>query len=219
MELLDYEELGSEPKEMTGQELFIAFWTSPRKAMEYINTTKYNRFFYPLLYLVGVDRVISRMSIKEDETLPAYLLNCFLGIGALGFIYFILLAFVTAFTGKVLGGIGKTKDLLRIMVYSMVPSLIALGMFLFFIVLNGREILVQEVGFLNGSSVDLSAISILSFIQVFFGFWSSIILIIGISVAHNFSILISIINLILVTMVIFILVLIFFRINYGYWLI
>jgi hypothetical protein len=105
-----------------------------------------------------------------------------------------IFATILAWFGRVIGGVGKYKEVLAAIAWSMVPSIAAVAVTVFSIGFLGLEGLMGGRILSNHESIVLIVASVLKLVL---GIWSIVLLINGLSIAHRFSIGKAILNLFL----------------------
>lgn len=171
----------------TRTDIFTQIWTSPRVIFNYIAKKNNDNFSLLLLFLAGVYFSINNSAIINQGgqapliiLLPSVIL--FGGIG--GILSTSILAFLIYLSGKLFKAKGNFESILRIYGYAMLPGVIAFGVLIIQSLVQGEGV-VQKVIFYG-----------LVIIEIGLTLFSSILLIIGLSVIQKLSIWKSIITFI-----------------------
>jgi hypothetical protein len=184
---------------LSDKDIFTKIWTSPRLVFKYLNDNKYDNYVYILLFLAGITRAFDRASLKDmgdnQPLLAVVLISIILG-GLFGWITFYIYAALMSWTGEWLDGKGDTKSLLRIISYGMLPSIVALLLLIPQIAFFGNEIFQSDIDLTNSGLMPIMTFYITALFQVILGFWTLVLLVIGISEVQKISIWKSILNMI-----------------------
>lgn len=189
------------------KEIFTNIWTSPRKVFSYIHKTNHDKYLIILLLLSGISSAFDRASLRNlGDTLSLWSLIavCIIFGSLLGWISYYLYSGLVSWTGKWLNGKSATKEILRILSYAMIPSILSLIFLVPQLIIYGNEIFKSEGDI---SSADIVS-NILFYASVFFEFilsiYSVVLCVIGLSEVQNFSIGKAILNLLLPILIIII---------------
>lgn len=192
--------------------IFTKIWISPRQVFKFINDNRYDKDVTVLLVLSGISRAFDRASMKnigDNMSIWAILGLCIILGGLLGWISYYIYAALISWTGKWLNGKGNTSSILRILAYAMVPSIIALLFLIPQITIYGVEIF-QTDGDITSASWGSNIFVYGSMaIEVILGVWTLVFCVVGISEVQKLSIGLSILNLLLPLLLIFIPLLVF----------
>ena len=184
----------------TDQEIFVKIWTEPRRILRYINETKYEKFFYILLYLAGVSAAFDRATSKNlgDKTsVYAIIVGALILGGFLGWISYYIYAALLNWTGKWLDAKGDTKAIYRILAYAMIPSVVSLIFLVPQIAIFGNNIFKEDADLLHAGTIRTIVFWISVILEITLGVFTIIFSVIGISEVQKLSIWKSILNLIL----------------------
>ena len=185
---------------LTEEEIFTQIWFSPRKVFKYIDENKFDKYVYILLFLAGIVRAFDRASIDNtgnNLSLLTIVLTCIILGGLLGWISFYIYAALLSWTGEWLNGRGSTKSLLRMLSYSMIPSVIALLFLIPQILLFGNEIFQSNLDINVNGMLSVLVYYSTSILEIALGIWTLVLLVIGISEVQKISIWNAILNMIL----------------------
>ncbi|MAE07440.1 MAG: hypothetical protein CL661_01620 [Bacteroidetes bacterium] len=184
---------------LSDKDIFTKIWTSPRLVFKYLNDNKYDNYVYILLFLAGITRAFDKASLKDmgdnQSLLAVVLISIILG-GLFGWITFYIYAALMSWTGEWLDGKGDAKSLLRIISYGMLPSIVALLLLIPQIALFGNEIFQSDIDITNSGLFSIIIYYLTTFSEVVLGFWTLVLLVIGISEVQKTSIWKSILNMI-----------------------
>lgn len=179
--------------------LFSKLWTSPREALSYIHQHKYQKYYTLLLALAGItqsfDRAVSR-DLGDKISLLGIVATCIIAGGLLGWISYYIYAALISFTGQWLKGIADTRSIIRVMAYALLPHILTLALLGLQISIYGIDLFQAEGDLTSGGTLANIVFYTSVVAELILGFWSLVLLIIGISVVQKFSIGKAIVNLI-----------------------
>ncbi len=185
---------------LTDTEIFTKMWTEPRRVLKYINETKYEKYFYIILFLAGVSGAFDRAVIKnmgENVSLLGIIAGCVLLGGFLGWLSYYIYAALLSWTGKWLDGKGNTDSIYRILAYAMFPSVVSLLFLVPQIAVYGIDLFRQDGDLVNagvfGNIIFWGSLSL----EIILGIFTLVFSVIGISEVQKISIGKSILNLLL----------------------
>lgn len=185
---------------LTDTEIFTKMWTEPRRVLKYINETKYEKYFYIILFLAGVSGAFDRAAIKnmgENVSLLGIIAGCVLLGGFLGWLSYYIYAALLSWTGKWLDGKGNTDSIYRILAYAMFPSVVSLLFLVPQIAVYGIDLFRQDGDLVNagvfGNIIFWGSLSL----EIILGIFTLVFSVIGISEVQKISIGKSILNLLL----------------------
>ena len=185
---------------LTDTEIFTKMWTEPRRVLKYINETKYENYFYIILFLAGVSGAFDRAAIKnmgENVSLLGIIAGCVLLGGFLGWLSYYIYAALLSWTGKWLDGKGNTDSIYRILAYAMFPSVVSLLFLVPQIAVYGIDLFRQDGDLVNagvfGNIIFWGSLSL----EIILGIFTLVFSVIGISEVQKISIGKSILNLLL----------------------
>ena len=187
------------------KEIFTKIWTSPKKVFTYVVDNGYDKYATYILILVSVlgsfNNAIAK-SLGGDMNLFALtLLSVFVG-GLFGYFSYYIYAALLSWTGNMLGGEAGTGSIIDIVAYAMIPAIIAALLLTIQIILFGTEIFETYGEFSQWELIGKTILSGTSFAQAILNTWSLVLLVVGLSVAQNFSIGKAILNVIMPFLVI-----------------
>jgi hypothetical protein len=193
-------EYHQEKLKISDKELFIKIWTSPRQIFRYIDDHKFDKYVKILLALAGISETFAKASSKHlGDELPlwAILGFCIILGGLLGWFSFYIYAALISWTGRWLKGQGDTSSILRIISYSMIPSIVGLLFLLPQLGIFGIELFKKD-GILFGEDLLSEIFGFGSMVlEYILDVWSLILCVIGLSEVQKFSTWKSIFNLLL----------------------
>ena len=185
---------------LTDTEIFTKMWTEPRRVLKYINETKYEKYFYIILFLAGVSGAFDRAAIKnmgENVSLLGIIAGCVLLGGFLGWLSYYIYAALLSWTGKWLDGKGNTDSIYRILAYAMFPSVVSLLFLVPQIAVYGIDLFRQDGDLVNagvfGNIIFWGSLSL----EIILGIFTLVFSVIGISEVQKICIGKSILNLLL----------------------
>lgn len=200
------------------KDIVTKIWFSPRKIFKYINDTKYEKYLYILLFLAGVSRGFDRASEKNmgDNSSLLIIIGFSVVIGGLlGWISFYLYAALVSWTGKWLKAEGDTRSIFRILVYGMLPSILATFLLIPQIAIYGNELFKSEGDITSAGLMPNIIVYACMFLEFALAIWTIVLCVIGISEVQKLSIGKSILNVILPIIVILIPILVIVAIVLG----
>lgn len=157
---------------LSDKEIFTKIWTEPRRVLKYINDTKYEKYFYILLFLAGVsgafDRAANR-NLGENASLLGLIAGCIILGGLLDWLSYYIYAALLNWTGKWLDGKGDTDSIYRVLAYAMIPSAISLIFLVPQIAVYGIDLFVKDGDLVNAGIVGNIVSLGLDFIRNNFG--------------------------------------------------
>lgn len=185
---------------VTPKNILTKVFTSPREAFIFINDYKYNKHVTLFLILLGIinsfDKAISK-NMGDNLSLSSVIIYAIL-IGIIfGWLINFIYAFSISWTGKWLNGKGDTQSILRVIAYAFLPLFISLFFLFVQILIYGNSIFQSNYEYLYIGLFDTILYWTFYIIDFVLVIWSSILLIIGVSIVQKFSIGKAILNLIL----------------------
>lgn len=187
-------------KDLNLKQIISGIWFSPRKTFQSINETKYTKYGYLILILLGLLVGIEKNTHQIIIDIHSFFIHNSIIIfftSLITIISFIILAYILNWTGKLIDGQGSTSQILNMSTYAMIPAITAIPFMTLKILLFNNQ--GQELDqFLMNLTMDYKLIYfILEFLIFLLGLWSFILVIIGISELQKFSIFKAILNLII----------------------
>ena len=185
---------------LSDKDIFTKIWTEPRKVFKFINDTRYEKYFYLILFFAGVTRAFDRATSKDmgddSSMISIFFISIIFG-GAFGWISYYIYAALISWSGKWLNGVGNTSSIFRIMAYAMIPSILSLFFLFLQISVYGIDYFKSNTEFLD-SGFGANIIFWLAFVmQILLSLASLVFMVIGLSEVQKFSIGKAILNLIL----------------------
>ena len=180
--------------------IFEKLFTAPKRAFAFIHSYKFEKHLLLIAMLTGVSSALSRAAEQnEGDTFPLWGVVLFsILIGCIfGYITLLFYSFVTNISGGWLKGTASTFDIMRVLTYSMVPSLIKLLMFAIKIAVFGNAL------FSSGFYVDdfdvFSKVIYYGTSLVSLGvtIWSSVLFVLGLAEVQQFSLGKALLNILL----------------------
>ena len=211
----DYITEESKPEKLTDTEIFTKIWFSPRKVFSYIHAYSYDKYVIPLLIIGGIISSLDRSSTKNlgdtMSTVQVIVIAVIVG-GLLGWLSYYIFSALISVSGKWINGKANTKKIVRVIAYTIIPSLVSLPLLIIQMIAYGDGLfrsdfavttfLGQLVAYVTGGLAFILAI------------WSIVFAVVAISVVQEFSIGKAILNLflafLLILVPIFLIALIFF---------
>ena len=190
---------------LSDKEIFTKIWTEPRRVLKYINETKYEKYFYVLLFLAGVsgafDRAANR-NLGENASLLGLIAGCIILGGLLGWLSYYIYAALLNWTGKWLDGKGDTDSIYRVLAYAMIPSAISLIFLVPQIAVYGIDLFVKDGDLVNAGIVGNIVFWGSILLEIILGIFTIIFSVIGLSEVQKISVWKAILNLVLPLLII-----------------
>lgn len=186
------------------QNAYLKFLKSPLISFKEILALKPEKDIYILMFLGSAANAIGRASSQnmgENSNLTVVLLSAVFAGGLFGIVGYFIYAALLRWTGKWLKGTADTDKMTTVLAWGSIPIIISLAFTFFEILITGDAIFVK---YPDLSSSGQLLILIVGFINLGLLLWSISLMIVGISVAQNFSIGKSILNFFLPILVIFV---------------
>ena len=190
---------------LSDKEIFTKIWTEPRRVLTYINETKYEKYFYILLFLAGVsgafDRAVNK-NMGENVSLLGIVAGCVILGGFLGWLSYYIYAALLNWTGKWLDGKGDTDSIYRVLAYAMIPSAISLVFLVPQIAVYGIDLFVKDGDLVNAGIVGNIVFWGSILLEIILGIFTIIFSVIGLSEVQKISVWKAILNLVLPLLII-----------------
>ena len=190
---------------LSDKEIFTKIWTEPRRVLTYINETKYEKYFYILLFLAGVsgafDRAVNK-NMGENVSLLGIVAGCVILGGLLGWLSYYIYAALLNWTGKWLDGKGDTDSIYRVLAYAMIPSAISLVFLVPQIAVYGIDLFVKDGDLVNAGIVGNIVFWGSILLEIILGIFTIIFSVIGLSEVQKISVWKAILNLVLPLLII-----------------
>lgn len=190
---------------LSDTEIFTKIWTEPRRVLKYINETKYEKYFYILLFLAGVSGAFDRAANKsmgENASLLGIVAGCVILGGFLGWLSYYIYAALLSWTGKWLDGKGDTDSIYRVLAYAMIPSAISLIFLVPQIAVYGIDLFVKDGDLVNAGIVENIVFWGAILLEIILGIFTIIFSVIGLSEVQKISVWKAILNLVLPLLII-----------------
>ncbi|OWY25754.1 YIP1 family protein [Sphingobacteriales bacterium UPWRP_1] len=183
---------------LTDKELFVKIWTSPSRVFQYLATNQYDKYVYILLILAGATIIFDEeFIIKFSNKLPLWK---FMGVSLFGAILgaanLYLYACLMGWTGKWVDGQGKIPDLVRVMAYALIPTIIALLVQLVFMAFYGNDIFLSNPNRPDSAMLNL-ATTFCFVVNAAAILYSAYLLVVGVSTVHKITADKAILNLVM----------------------
>lgn len=196
----EFDELDNYSEIIEPKEIFYKLLTSPRDAFKFINDYKFDKHVTPLLFLAGIVQAFDKAMSKnqgDNFSLLGLMAFCIIFGGLFGWIgYYIYAALISA-TGKWLKGRADTQSILRILAYSLFPTVFILVLLIPQIAIYGNGMFQSDYDTSDTGLINNIVYFGLLLGSVALGIWSFVLSIIGIAEAQKFSIWKALLNLLL----------------------
>ena len=196
--------LEPETKVLSDSEILKKIWFSPRQVFKYINDYKYGEYVSILLVMGGITTGFNAAISGHwgNGFSPSTVIILSFVVGGIYWIGYYISAALISWTGEWLNGKGNSKSIIRVIAYSLLPSLITLLLFIPELGLFGNKIFQSNIDLANSGFWSRFVFYIIDFLRVILPLWSFILMIIGISEVQKLTIWKSILNIILPSLVI-----------------
>lgn len=171
---------------LTDKEVFTHIWTKPRMVYKYIVHYEYAGYFTLLLVLAGIANNLDSNNSQGQINDPITSLILKIVLGAfLGWIGYYIYGFFIKLTGKLLGGKAATINIVQVLVYASLPSILSIIPFILLITIFGIRPILE--GFTPGNLVENVFYYGAAIINLLLGIYMIVLSTIGLSVLQKFS--------------------------------
>ena len=184
---------------LSDRDIFTKIWTSPKRVFKFINDTRYEKYFYVLLFFGGISRAFDRATSKDmgdNTSLLSIVLGAVILGGALGWISYYIYAALLSWTGKWLNGIGNTSSIYRMIGYAIFPSILSLIFLVPQMAVYGNDVF-RDIDYVSAGNFGNIIFWVSVIFQVLLSLTTVVFMAIGLSEVQKFSIGKAILNLIL----------------------
>lgn len=182
---------------------FLAIWVRPRRTIRAIIDVNPLQHVWGLAAISGVYQTLDRLigqSIGVSLTLPITLLLTLL-IGAFGGIISLIISSVLfSWSGRKLGGVGKSTDVRAALAWASVPDGVLLLISLLLIMLYGQNVFSASTAWVQGSAIIVLGVATL--VSIILLIWRVVLSVHCLAEVHQFSAIKSILAFILGTLII-----------------
>jgi hypothetical protein len=196
----EFDELDNYSEEIEPKEIFYKLLTSPKEAFKFINDYKFDKHVTLLLFLAGIVQAFDKATSKnlgDSFSLLGLITFCIVIGGLFGWITYYIYAALISWTGKWFEGTADTQSILRILAYSLFPSIFILILLIPQIAIYGNGMFQSDYNTSNTGVINNIVYFGLLLIGIVLGIWSFVLSIIGISEVQKFSIWKALFNLLL----------------------
>lgn len=186
-----YEDESEEDYSLTFSEIVKEIWLSPRIIFSKIEAIGYEKYLVPMMILIGIVQTFDRGTMKsagDNLSFGMIILIGLVGGAAFGWLGVYIGAAILKWTGSWFGGTADFASIVRVSVYSSIPSLFTAGIILLQLLVWGESMFQSDVNPLAGGIGLFFLYIILAVVELVLGIWSFVIFVAGISVVQNFSI-------------------------------
>jgi hypothetical protein len=186
----NFEEFLPDEDKIEDNKVFETVLMHPKKAFKFIHKYRYENHLKVLLVLGGInnsfDRAVSNNSGDKME-LSAVIGFAVIGGALLGWISFYLYAALVSWSGSWLNGKGKTADILRVLAYSLIPSIVTMVLMIFQIVVYGNDYFKSDID-INDKGIVASIIYFgCALGQIGLSIWSLVLFTLGVAEVQKFT--------------------------------
>lgn len=196
----EFDELDNYSEKIEPKEIFYKLLTSPRDAFKFINDYKFDKHVTILLSLAGIVRAFDRAigkNMGDNFSLLGLITFCIIIGGLFGRITYYIYSALISWIGKWFEGTADTQSILRILAYSLFPSVFVLILLIPQIAIYGNGMFQSDYDTSNTGLINNIVYYGLLLCGVVLGIWSFVLSIIGISEVQKFSIWKALLNLLL----------------------
>jgi hypothetical protein len=184
----------------TDKQIFTKIWSQPRLIFRYVHENNHDKYTHILLVFAAIGRGLDRAAMKsmgDNSSLATIIIMSILAGGLFGWLTYYIYAAMVSWTGKGLKGVANTQAILRVLAYGMIPAVLSLPIIVLQISLFGNAIFQSEIDFAN-YSLPVEGVYYLSLVvEMTLGIWTICLVVAGISEVQKFSVIKSILNLML----------------------
>ncbi len=200
-----------ESAELTDSEIIGSIWLEPKFIFEYLIQKNYRKWVLLLIVLGGISGRLAEISNDNyaDHFPFGPVVFSIIGGAIFGWIGYYIFSFLVSWTGKWIDGTANSDTLLLVIAYAQIPIILAIAIYaLELILFNTSQFTYEQMMALD---MDQKLLFFPLFaVELVLSVWSIVLLVVGVSVAQNFSIGKSILNLLMPVLLIGIPLLIFF---------
>ncbi len=194
----------SEEVYLTDFDIFKGVLFKPRDTYNFLVGQNYQKWVLILILLGGISGVLGDTSSEGyGDNLPIYgviLVSIIMGV-LFGWLGYYLYALMLSWTGSWLKGEADSDRLLLVIAYAQIPIIFTIVLFILQLcIYQSSEFTYDEIVQLELGQRSL--LIVLIALELILSVWSMVLAVIGVSVAQDFSILKSILNLILPSIVV-----------------
>jgi hypothetical protein len=216
----EFDELDNYSEKIEPKEIFYKLITSPKEAFRFINDYKFERHVTLLLFLAGIVQTFDKATNKnmgDSFSLPGLIAFCIIFGGIFGWITYYIYAASISWTGKWFQGRADTQSILRILAYSLFPSVFMLILLIPQIAIYGNGMFQSDYDISSTGLVNNIVYFGLLLCGVILGIWSFVLSIIGISEVQKFSIWKALLNLLMPALLLISIILIIALLFWIFW--
>lgn len=170
-------------------ELIQYLFTNPRAAFQDIILWNRAEVVHISFFLVSIEKAFERAelnSLGDRETLQSIVLSVIFIGGISGYIFMHIYSFAIDFTGKWIGGKARKNEIRNVVAWASIPSIFLLIVFLLRIIAFGENVFRSESTYEDNEFSEYLGY-FFAIIQIVLIFISLRLLVIGISIAQQFS--------------------------------
>ena len=196
----EFDELDNYSEKIEPKEILYKLLTSPKEAFKFINDYKFDKHVTLLLFLAGIVRSFDRATSKnmgDNLSLWGIIAFCVIVGGLFGWISYYIYASLISWTGRWFEGKANTQSILRVLAYSLFPSVLILILLIVEIAIYGNTLFQSDNDISNTGLINNIVYYGLLLCEVVLGIWSFVLSVIGISQIQKFSIWKALLNLLL----------------------
>jgi len=188
----------------TTSELIQYLFTNPKKAFQDVIIWERNEVVHISFLLVGIFRAFDRAELQhkgDSNSLTSIIISCIIIGGISGYFFMFFYSFCIDFTGQWINGKSKKNQIKNIISWAGIPTTFLLIIVLLKILTFGDDTFKSEISF-ESNQLSTYLRYFFTVIEILLSIVAARALIIGISIAQQFSILKAILNVILAALLI-----------------
>lgn len=188
----------------TTSELIQYLFTNPKKAFQDVIIWERNEVVHISFLLVGIFRAFDRAELQhkgDSSSLTSIIISCIIIGGISGYFFMFFYSFCIDFTGQWINGKSKKNQIKNIISWAGIPTTFLLIIVLLKILTFGDDTFKSEIS-LESNQLSTYLRYFFTVIEILLSIIAARALIIGISIAQQFSILKAILNVILAALLI-----------------
>lgn len=193
--------------------IFEKLFTAPKRAFAFIHKHKYEKFLLPIIMANGISNTLEKAVVNKlgnSFSLTGLLFFCIIFGAIFGYLTFLCYSFFTDITGQWIKGKATTHEILRVLTYSMVPSLLVLLLFAIKIIVFGHTLFSSDFYLDDYNLISRIIYFGTSFAAIGVSIWSFVLFVIGVAEVQEFTYAKALLNVLLPALVLIILGIIVF---------
>lgn len=193
--------------------IFEKLFTAPKRAFAFIHNHKYEKYLLLIIMFNGILNTLEKAvenKLGNNFSLWGLLFFCIIFGGIFGYLTFLCYSFFTDITGQWIKGKATTHEILRVLTYSMVPSLIVLLLFALKVIVFGHALFSTDFYLDDYNLISRIIYFGTTFLSVGISIWSFVLFVIGVAEVQQFTYGKALLNVLLPALVLVILGIVLF---------